>query len=114
MLASPPGHVKTKTMTAPSASPSHRLLRRWPAGAAWLALALGLVLLAAVLGPAGTAARTPPAPREVAPRGPLLADEQATIDLFRRTSPSVVHITTLAAQRDFFTLNVQQIGRAHV
>jgi len=55
--------------------------------------------------------RGAPPGREVAPRGPLLADEQATIDLFRRTSPSVVHITTLAAQRDFFSLNVEQVPR---
>ncbi len=49
--------------------------------------------------------------RAVAPRGALQADEQATIELFRRLSPSVVHITTLAAQRDLFSLNVQQVPR---
>ena len=52
-----------------------------------------------------------PTPRTVAPRGALAADEQATIDLFRRLSPSVVHITTLGAQRDLFSLNVQQVPR---
>lgn len=51
------------------------------------------------------------APRPVAPRGPLLAEEQNHIEVFRRISPSVVHITTLAAQRDFFSLNVQQVPR---
>jgi len=49
------------------------------------------------------------APRTVTPRGPLGADELANIDLFKRISPSVVHITTLALQRDFFSLNVQQV-----
>jgi S1-C subfamily serine protease len=41
----------------------------------------------------------PPAePRPVTPRGDLAADEKATIELFRRASPSVVFITTLAQQ----------------
>ncbi len=50
-------------------------------------------------------------PRAVAPRGALTADEQANVDVFRKASPSVVHITTLAAQRDVFNLNVQQVPR---
>jgi len=49
------------------------------------------------------------APRPIAPRGELAADEKATIALFRQTSPSVVHITTVAVVRDSFTLNLQQI-----
>jgi len=36
------------------------------------------------------------APRPVAARGDLAADEQATIALFKQASPSVVYITTLA------------------
>ncbi len=55
--------------------------------------------------------RTDATPRAVAPRGPLAADELANIDVFRRTSPSVVHITTLAVQRDFFSMNAQQVPR---
>jgi S1-C subfamily serine protease len=47
----------------------------------------------------------------VTPRGPLAADEQAQIELFKRVSPSVVHITTLAAQRDLFSMNVQLVPR---
>lgn len=50
-------------------------------------------------------------PRAVTPRGPLGADEQAHIEVFRRLAPSVVHITTLETQRDFFSLNVQQVPR---
>jgi S1-C subfamily serine protease len=54
----------------------------------------------------------PPAqPRAVAPRGALGADEQANIELFRRVSPSVVHITTLATQRDMFGMNAMQVPR---
>ena len=45
------------------------------------------------------------------PRGPLGAEELAHIELFRKASPSVVHITTLETQRDFFSLNVQQVPR---
>jgi S1-C subfamily serine protease len=50
-------------------------------------------------------------PRAVAPRGPLAADELAHIELFKRASPSVVHITSLGVQRDLFSMNVQQVPR---
>lgn len=49
------------------------------------------------------------APRPVAPRTDLAPDEKATIALFRRASPSVVHITTLTVARDIFNLNLLQI-----
>ncbi len=73
------------------------------------------IFTAAVLGtltPAEsrTAAATA-APRAVTPRGPLGADEQANIELFKRLSPSVVHITTLETQRDMFSMNVMQVPR---
>ena len=79
----------------------------------WLLLAVGAGLAAAAgFGvPWPVESRTEASPRAVSPRGPLLADEQAQIDVFRRTSPSVVHITTLEVQRDFFSLNVQQVPR---
>jgi S1-C subfamily serine protease len=50
-------------------------------------------------------------PRAVAPRGALGADEQANIELFRRVSPSVVHITTLGTERDMFSMDVMQVPR---
>jgi S1-C subfamily serine protease len=50
-------------------------------------------------------------PRAITPRGPLAADELAHIELFKRTSASVVHITSLGAQRDMFSPNVQQVPR---
>ncbi len=56
-------------------------------------------------------ARTDAVPRAVTPRGPLAADEINHIDVFRKTSPSVVHITTLENQRDMFSTNVQQVPR---
>ncbi len=48
-------------------------------------------------------------PRAVAVRGELFADEKATINLFKQASPSVVHITAITVQRDFFSLNLYQI-----
>src|SRR5687767_171948 len=41
------------------------------------------------------------APRMVATRGELFADEKSTINLFKQASPSVVHITAITVQRDF-------------
>jgi S1-C subfamily serine protease len=70
-----------------------------------------VALAALVATPACVESRTDVVPRAVAPRGPLSADEQANIDLFRRSSPSVVHITTLATQRDLFSINVMQVPR---
>lgn len=51
----------------------------------------------------------PAQPRLPTPRGPLEADEQAHVQLFKRVSPSVVHITTTAAQRDFFSRQVFEV-----
>jgi len=45
----------------------------------------------------------------VTPRSGLNPEERATIALFRQASPSVVYITTLARQRDFFSLNITEI-----
>ncbi len=67
------------------------------------------VAVALFVMPACVESRPDVQPRAVAPRGPLAADELANIDLFRRTSPSVVHITSLTARRDLFSLNVQQV-----
>lgn len=76
----------------------------------WAFVAGALAALVAFMLPA-TSRTEAPVLRTVAARGPLAADEQATIELFKRVSPSVVHITTLAAQRDLFSLNVQQVPR---
>jgi S1-C subfamily serine protease len=80
-----------------------------------LVLALGLLVVGAALLASATAFsrsdKAEAAPRAVTPRGALAADELAHIDLFKRTSASVVHITSLAAQRDMFSMNVQQVPR---
>ena len=89
------------------AAPRARRASRWLllAGVAGLAAAAGFGV------PRLVESRTEASPRAITPRGQLLADEQAQIDVFRKTSPSVVHITTLEAQRDFYSLNVQQVPR---
>ncbi len=71
------------------------------------------LLLAAALAALPASAQKPAdaQPRAVSPRGPLGADEQANIDLFKRVSPSVVNITTLETQRDMFSMNVMQVPR---
>jgi S1-C subfamily serine protease len=72
---------------------------------------LAATLLAATTLLGGSGAALAQQPRAVAPRGALGADEQANIELFRRVSPSVVHITTLETQRDMFSMNVMQVPR---
>jgi len=59
---------------------------------------------------AGAQAQDRSAPaRPVSPRGPLLPEEQTAIAIFEEARPSVVYITTLVYQRDFFTFNVEEI-----
>jgi S1-C subfamily serine protease len=79
--------------------------RRWGAAVPLTILGVGAALAAWVLGPSQQSA----APRAVAPRGPLPADEKATVELFQRLSPSVVHITTQALRRDLFSLDLMQV-----
>ncbi len=56
--------------------------------------------------------RTPPEEqRVVTPRGDLAEDEKATIELFKRASPSVVYITTVATGIDLRTMNVLEMPR---
>jgi S1-C subfamily serine protease len=50
-------------------------------------------------------------PRPVAPRAALSADELNNIAVFKAASPSVVNITTVGLERDFFSMNVQQVPR---
>ncbi|MFI5181050.1 MAG: S1C family serine protease [Thermoanaerobaculia bacterium] len=48
-------------------------------------------------------------PRPVTARGDLSSEEKSTIELFQRSSPSVVYVTTLARQRNFFdVMEIQQ------
>jgi hypothetical protein len=52
-----------------------------------------------------------PVPRTVTPRGPLLAGEQATVDLFEKARASVVYISTQARVMDAWTRNVFRVPR---
>jgi S1-C subfamily serine protease len=47
--------------------------------------------------------------RAITPRGAFAADENANIAIFKNVSPSVVNITTLANQRNLFSLDVFQV-----
>jgi S1-C subfamily serine protease len=51
----------------------------------------------------------PEEPRPIAPRGPLAPDEQQTIGIFQRASPSVVYITTVQHVRNPFSRNVMRV-----
>jgi S1-C subfamily serine protease len=70
----------------------------------WLPILLGAAVVILALQLSGGlprmfgGGRTAARPQPVTPRGDLAQDEQATIELFRRVSPSVVFITTLARQ----------------
>lgn len=97
-LADSPDHSRRR-----STSLSHNVLIA-------VLLALIAVLLVRQFRPALTPKFDPHAePRTVTPRGDLAADELSTIDLFKQTSPSVVHITTTAVRQDVFTRNVFEI-----
>jgi S1-C subfamily serine protease len=78
----------------------------------WAAIAVAaIVFLIAKQAWVGSASLNDPRamPRVVASRGELFADEKSTIHLFKQASPSVVHITAITVQRDFFSLNLYQI-----
>lgn len=77
----------------------------------WLVLGCLLIVLVWTLrSPSQGQLRNPNAvPRAVTPREGLKPEERATIALFRQASPSVVYITTVARQRDFFSLNIEEI-----
>jgi hypothetical protein len=87
-------------MQAPPAQPDAN--RRRLAAAVGCAFALG-----AMRSPAW--ARGEAAGRRIAPRGPLSADEQNNVAVFRAASPAVVNITALTTSRDFFSLDMQQV-----
>lgn len=49
-------------------------------------------------------------PRPVVPRGPLDASELSLTQRFRDARPSVVYITSIAYQRDWFSLDVEKVA----
>ncbi len=92
-------------------------IQRGPSAATrWLAILLLLVAGALVYtvvrqrhaAPA-PASRVSVDPRAITPRGDLAQDEQTTIELFRNTSPSVVHITSLESRPSRLNMNALDI-----
>ena len=69
--------------------------------------ALAALLLTLLLAGAAQAAGS----RTVTPRGPLDADERATIELFEHARDSVVYISTATLVRDLWTRNVFAVPR---
>lgn len=53
--------------------------------------------------------RVAASPRTITPRGPLLAEEQVFIDRFKEARTSVVYITSIAFQRQWFSTDVQAV-----
>jgi S1-C subfamily serine protease len=83
-----------------------------PAATRWLAvllLAVAAALVVTVLSRDRHPGEPAPEPRTITARGDLAADEQATIELFRETSPAVVHITRIETRRSRRTLNPLEI-----
>ncbi len=78
---------------------------------ALIALAVAVILTAVWGIPALGQRATRVSPREVAPRGALAADEQATINLFEKARGSVVYITTQERVVDLYTRNQFNIPR---
>ena len=76
-------------------------------------LPIFLLLLGSGLWVGWCATQAPPrpaaAPRAVTPRGPLPPAEQEVVDRFREARTSVVYLTSLAYQQDFFSLDIQTV-----
>lgn len=75
--------------------------------AATLVLLLGMALTGQPVHAQSGAAK----PREVSPRGSLDNDEKRHVEVFKRLSPSVVHINTATRGLNPFTANVTEIRR---
>ena len=84
-----------------------------PSVPVWLVAVLLVTVSALMLRNAGLlpGLTPPPAtqPRPITPRGDLAEDEKSTIEIFRKASPSVVHVTSLSHRRDRLSLNIMEI-----
>jgi S1-C subfamily serine protease len=84
--------------------------RRTPAIGVWVgALLLGIVMGALLFRYVLNRGTPAVEPRPVAPPATMASDEQLTIDLFKKVSPSVVYITTLTQRMNMWTRNVTEI-----
>jgi S1-C subfamily serine protease len=91
--------------------PTPRRASGWGAGVLLILLLVGVAFAGLAVGRRWLvfAQGQPAEPRTVSPRGDLAQDEKATIELFKQSSPTAVHITTLAVRQDIFSFNVHQI-----
>jgi S1-C subfamily serine protease len=48
-------------------------------------------------------------PREITPRGELSDVEKTNIAIYKKAKPSVVHITSMALERDFWSMDIQEV-----
>ena len=82
-------------------------------GTGWLVLLLSVLTLLVLLQVLESQQRDLHNPsaerREITPRGPLHADELSTIELFRKASPSVVHVRNIAVRQDIVSRNLFEI-----
>jgi len=82
--------------------------------ARWLTLltaALAVAALWLLLALEGLAQGHDALPRAISPRGELGAEERGNMAVFKGTSPSVVHITTLERAASLFSFDVMQVPR---
>ena len=91
----------------PTANGSATTVPAWLVAVLLMAVAFLMLRNAGFL--PGFSPRAASEPRTVTPRGNLADDEQSTIEIFRKASPTVVHITTLTRRRDRLSLNVTEI-----
>ncbi len=90
----------------------HREVCELSAGTRRRARALAALAFMSLLAGEVAGAR-PGEARQVAPRGALTAEEQATMSLFERARDSVVFISTRQEVRDFWTRNVLSVPRGN-
>ncbi|MEE8142261.1 MAG: trypsin-like peptidase domain-containing protein, partial [Planctomycetota bacterium] len=86
---------------------------RIPKGYLYPTILLAIVglLLAGVAWNVGAGSAPQLTPVTIAARNDLLPEERNTIDIFRKASPSVVHINTLSRRRSsFFSRGTRQTG----
>ena len=79
----------------------------------WSVVAIVVLVFAGLVTPGiwQRNAAAQPIPREVTPRGPLLPGEEAVIQVFEKTRPAVVFITTQQRVLDSWSRNVFNIPR---
>jgi S1-C subfamily serine protease len=94
--------------------------RQSPSPLPWYLLPLVLLVLGAAglawrFGPGllgiGTSSNSTVQPRAVKVRDGLYENEKSVIELYKHNKPSVVNVTSMTVQRDFFTRNLQRIPK---